>query len=555
MKKIFKILLFQIGFRGLFKYIFLGIASGLFSFLFINLITRVVNLLMEGELKTINKEYVIIFAFVILFFIWSRRILSFLIIHLSQNIFWQLRKEVLGIILKANYQKLSASRNKIYTTMVHDINILTNSSVIIIDFSTSLIIAVSTLIYMSMISFTLFLITIGISLAGVVVYQIGANKSGRAFEKARDLENDFMENFNAIIDGFKEIYMEPKKGKFIYEKNIKPLANNAYKNNIKAYSSFLNNQITGQILFYILISSVLLVFSVILKIKSGDTVSFVFVLIYLLAAIEHIMVLLPEFVRAKISVERIIELKKDIESPDFSDSVPDEKTELTGEFHQLAIRNLKYSYGETETSFGVGPVNLEINRGDIVFIYGGNGSGKTTVMKSILGLYKIMEGEIRLNDIRIDESNYNDYRARFSVVFSDFYLFREIVLPEIFDEAKWAFYIGLFELEGKIKLEGTKFSTTELSTGQRKRLALVMSLLENKEILVLDEWAADQDPYFRKKFYTEILPLLKSKGITIIAITHDDRYYHCADRLFKMEYGTLNREEAKELIPTHSSTY
>jgi putative ATP-binding cassette transporter len=103
----------------------------------------------------------------------------------------------------------------------------------------------------------------------------------------------------------------------------------------------------------------------------------------------------------------------------------------------------------------------------------------------------------------------------------------------------------MFELEGKVKIEGNTFSTTDLSTGQRKRLALIAALLEEKPVLVMDEWAADQDPYFRKKFYTEILPLLKQEDITIIAITHDDKYYNCADRLYKMDYGKLKEESIR----------
>jgi putative ATP-binding cassette transporter len=109
---------------------------------------------------------------------------------------------------------------------------------------------------------------------------------------------------------------------------------------------------------------------------------------------------------------------------------------------------------------------------------------------------------------------------------------------------KWKEYVHLFELEGKVGLEGNRLSTTDLSAGQRKRLALIIALMENKPILVLDEWAQDQDPYFRKKFYTEIIPLLKQAGYSILAVTHDDKYYGCADRLYKMDEGRLVAEHA-----------
>ncbi|MBQ7271513.1 MAG: ATP-binding cassette domain-containing protein, partial [Campylobacter sp.] len=86
-----------------------------------------------------------------------------------------------------------------------------------------------------------------------------------------------------------------------------------------------------------------------------------------------------------------------------------------------------------------------------------------------------------------------------------------------------------------------KFSTTNLSSGQRKRLAMVSTLLENNKFLMLDEWAADQDPVFRKQFYEEILGTLKAKGYTIFAISHDDRYFEYADKIYKMKNGEISR--------------
>ena len=165
-----------------------------------------------------------------------------------------------------------------------------------------------------------------------------------------------------------------------------------------------------------------------------------------------------------------------------------------------------------------------------------------TLALAILGLCFPSAGEIKLNGVLIRNDNYPEYRTAFSAVFSDFYLFDEILLSDNFSMVRWNYYIQLFEMEGKVKLEGMRLSTLELSTGQRKRLALIVTLLEEKPVLVIDEWAADQDPYFRKKFYTEIIPLLKKDGVTIIAITHDDKYYYCADKLYKMNYGKLVEE-------------
>jgi putative ATP-binding cassette transporter len=189
--------------------------------------------------------------------------------------------------------------------------------------------------------------------------------------------------------------------------------------------------------------------------------------------------------------------------------------------------------------FSIGPIDMAVSRNETLFIYGSNGTGKTTLILSILGLLKPKEGETSFNGIRLTDDNYRVYRTLFGVVFNDFYLFEKLYGIGEVDGEKAVYYLSLFELDNKVSFANRAFSSRDLSTGQRKRLALVATLLENKPVIVLDEWAADQDPHFRKKFYTRILPILKAEGFTIIAITHDDKYYHCADRLYKMENGRL----------------
>jgi putative ATP-binding cassette transporter len=63
--------------------------------------------------------------------------------------------------------------------------------------------------------------------------------------------------------------------------------------------------------------------------------------------------------------------------------------------------------------------------------------------------------------------------------------------------------------------------------------------LEDRPVYLFDEWAADQDPLFKEMFYREFLPELKSRGKTVIVITHDDRYFPVADRIIKLENGQV----------------
>jgi putative pyoverdin transport system ATP-binding/permease protein len=528
----------MIGRFGLAKYIGLGILSGLFGFLFITFLTRVVGLIIAGKYTTVSKEYVLIFILIIVSYIWIRKTLALSIIALSQKLLWNLRKQVLSLVLNANYNQLSGRKTQVRSTVFGDVYTLIDASMNIISFCTSLILAIACLVYLSTISWLLFLITLGIATIGAVVYHVSSAKNRAGFEAHRKLENRFHESFVDILDGFKTIFLEPRIGRKIYQEKIVIIGQESYKNSVKAFTGFMSNQVIGQILSYLLISSVLLFFSIYLKIPPADIVSFVFTLLYLLGAIEGVMVLLPGLMRARIAANNLMNLKNDLEEQHFNNPIP-EKKYTKNEFQHIAARDLKFRYGNEEKSFGIGPVNFNIKKGESVFIYGGNGSGKTTFIHALLGICTPNEGEILLNDVPVTSENYPEYRTLFAVVFSDFYLFSELYAIDNFDEDRWNEYLRLFELEGKVKIENKRFSTTDLSTGQRKRLALIACLLEDKPVLVLDEWAADQDPYFRKKFYTVILPMLKEDDVTVIAITHDDKYYHCADKVYKMEYGQL----------------
>jgi len=206
-------------------------------------------------------------------------------------------------------------------------------------------------------------------------------------------------------------------------------------------------------------------------------------------------------------------------------------------FETLELEDIEYSYYDADRmiTFSVGPVSFKLNKGDVVFVCGRNGSGKTTFLKLMAGLYKPEKGIIRQNG-KIVRFNHNQtYRETFAAVFSDFYLFQKLHGLRETDPHKTEELLALFQLDHKTNRIGDMFSNINLSTGQKKRLAMIVALMENKPVYIFDEWAADQDQFFREYFYLELLQRLKREGKTIVAVTHDDRYFKYCDRILSFQ--------------------
>ena len=153
----------------------------------------------------------------------------------------------------------------------------------------------------------------------------------------------------------------------------------------------------------------------------------------------------------------------------------------------------------------MGPIDSTIRRGQIVFIIGGNGSGKTTLAKLISGLYLPESGQICLDGRPIDDANREAYRQLFSVVFDDAVIFESLWGLEAADlDERAQELLAAVELDHVVSVTNGVFSTTRLSRGQRKRLALVTAYLEDRPIYLFDEWAADQDPHVPQRSSTSV---------------------------------------------------
>jgi len=259
-----------------------------------------------------------------------------------------------------------------------------------------------------------------------------------------------------------------------------------------------------------------------------------------MGSLGTVVAAVPIFTRANVAVENVYGLENQLDKAsktfDEVDRKPARKEES---FSEIRFDNVVFHYTDKDGTpvFTVGPINMSIKQGENLFIVGGNGSGKSTFLKLLTGLYYPVSGGIILDDSYVEKATYSEYRGLFSIIFGDFYLFDRLYGLDIINHKKVDELLRLMELDEKTEVIDNVITNINLSNGQRKRLAMIVALLEDRKIYVFDEWEAGQDPEFRKYFFEVLLKDLQSQGKTIVCVTHDDRYFDCADRVLKMEFG------------------
>ncbi len=465
-----------------------------------------------------------------------------MLIRLSQNAVFQLRMRLSTQILNSELNHLERLGNaRLLATLTEDIQAVANAVYIIPFLCIDVAMVLGCIIYITWLSWLVIVMVTVLATVAIGSCQWLLQQGEKYLALAREDEDILFKYLRTITDGIKELKLHYLRRQSFLEKQLQTAAGAFKSHNTRGLTLFAMTNSWGRLIFFFAIGFVLFALPKFLTINPQTLAGYILTFTYLMLPMDNIVSKLPQLSQATIALQKIESLGLSLSNRAEVTTVPPNVIS----WHRLELSKVIHTYhtDHEDSNFVLGPIDLVIHPQELIFIVGGNGSGKSSLLKIITGLYAPESGEIRLDGQLITDQNREWYRQHFSVVFADFYLFDELLGLENTNinnlDKQAQEYLKLLKLQHKVSIENGKFSTTSLSQGQRKRLALLTAYLEDRPIYLFDEWAADQDPTFKEVFYKELLPSLRDKGKTVIAITHDDRYFNGADRIIKLDYGKI----------------
>ncbi len=478
-----------------------------------------------------------------------------LLLHLSQAAIFNLRLRLCASILSAPLRRLEETGSaRIFAALTTDAssvsNGLINLPLICINGAT----VIACLAYVGWLSRPLLLSLVVFMGLGMLSYRLPIRKALSLLRRGREEADTLFAHFRALIDGNKELKLHRHRRGEFFQEDLRVSAATVKRYNLVGMTTYIIADGWGKLLYFIYMGLLLFYMPTMTNLDAPALTGYVLVVLYMMGPINVLMQQVPALGQTKVAMQKLEDLGLSLTHENWEEPAR-EPTGTQLSWKRLELEGVTHAYGREneDSTFTLGPLSLSFEPGEVVFLVGGNGSGKSTFAKLLTGLYVPESGRIRLDGKYITDENRETYRQLFSAVFSDFYLFERVRNSHIanLDEVAQDYLVQL-QLDHKVSIADGLFSTTALSQGQRKRLALLTAYLDDRPFYVFDEWAADQDPLFKQLFYTQILQELKGRGKAVLVISHDDRYYHVADRVIKLEFGQCVQGAAVTSAAAHA---
>jgi cyclic peptide transporter len=403
------------------------------------------------------------------------------------------------------------------------------------------VMVVFTMVYIAVVSPVAMLLCLILILSGAAKYFRNRKAYDQGLNDASKHEDELFQDLNGLLQGFKELRINKAKSDDVFEE-YRSTATRVQDVRTRVNILFSNNIIFIEMFFVLLLGATAFVLPVLATSFSSTATKVVAAILFFFGPLTNVVSMVPLLSQVNVMIDNLRRLEATLDEG-LAKTAKYESEPLTdmSSFGTIRFVGLCFHYTDPDgkVTFQVGPIDGEIRRGETIILVGGNGSGKTTLLKLFTALYWPTQGAIHVDDVEIGPANIQSYRNLFSAIFSDFHLFEKLHGLSSADPARVNALLRRMEVSDKTAFSEGRFTNTHLSTGQRKRLALVLAYLEDKPVYVFDEVAADQDPQFRAYFYETLLPEMKVNGKTVVAVSHDDRYFHAGDRVLQMDYGKL----------------
>lgn len=486
------------------------------------------------------------FLALVLLVVGSELVSRLLLLRLSTRAVREMRINLCEQILRSPLRRVEQKgASGLMGALTEDIGRITEALVALPAQCVNVAIAVACFGYLFWLSWPLATGFVGIFAVGILVHELFARAARPWMLKGRNRWDDLIGHYSGIINGNKELKLHRQRRKAFRSDELHPTADAMMAIAWRSNSLLAAGTAHSQLVFFSLLALVLFVAPAVAQFEREVLTGFVLMALFMSAPIAAIVGYSPKFHMADVCLSKIHSLGLSLaDDPSIDiDDAAQHGDAAPPPFRSLELRHVEYLYDTPEDgdrAFVLGPVDLALRPGELVFVIGGNGSGKSSFIRILTGLYAPTAGAVLLDGVAIDDANRDDYRQNFSSVFSDYHIFRTLygLSSEDF-AAQAAEYLARLELDQKVSLTAGRLSTVDLSQGQRKRLALLTSFLENRHVYVFDEWAADQDPAFKQVFYQQILKELKARGKSIIVVSHDDQYFEAADRVIRFAEGRI----------------
>lgn len=449
---------------------------------------------------------------------------------LGHHFVYRLRGRLLKQLLDTDVARLrQIGQGPLLASLSSDIGQITIAFVRLPELVQGLVLTLGSIIYLGLLSPALLGVTALWVTVTMVVGWLLVNRVYRHLAHMRQAEDRLYQNYQSIIAGCKELALNRERAHFVYHQLYEQNARDYREQIIRADTYHLSAVNWSNIMMLGAIGLVFFLANGLGWANTNVAATFALTLLFLRTPLLQGIGALPTLIAAQVAFDKIAALN--LAEPDEAFPLPP----APRPWQRIELDQVSFHY-QGEGGFSVGPINLVIERGEQIFLIGGNGSGKSTVAMLLTGLYQPVSGRILLDGEPVTDRN--GYLGLFSAIFTDYHLFQHLLGPEP-KEALVAEWLERLLMGSKLAIEDGFIADIDLSQGQRKRVALLLALAEQREIMLFDEWAADQDPQFRRIFYQVLLPRLKEMGKTVIAISHDDHYFSLADRLLEMRQGRL----------------